>query len=180
MLKSSPCHDFIFDWHGLLSIYKATAENSFMWKGTKHFNIPQDALAIRRETDAIQLNNMSNKTHTLHYCVLFPYRWISIAQVLCDSFIDVLQGWWPSANQVTLEDMGETDCYQTTTKQNAVWTLWLSLGVYCTPGLRSLCPKQLMIDIDGLVQDCGYSSALAMELLQFCAKQTICAALYLP
>ena len=28
--------------------------------------------------------------------------------------------------------------------------------------------------IDGLVQDCSNSSALAMELLQFCTKPSIC------
>ena len=28
--------------------------------------------------------------------------------------------------------------------------------------------------INGLVQDCGDSSALAMELLQFCAKPPVC------
>ena len=30
-----------------------------------------------------------------------------------------------------------------------------------------------MIHIDGLVQDCSNSSALAMELLQFCAKPSM-------
>ena len=35
------------------------------------------------------------------------------------------------------------------------------------------CDLVLKFDIDGLVQDCGNSSVLAMELLQSCAKPLV-------
>ena len=43
------------------------------------------------------------------------------------------------------------------------------IAVWCTAA--TLHPKKLYID--GLVQDCGMSSVLAMEMMQFCTKPLI-------
>ena len=51
-----------------------------------------------------------------------------------------------------------------------------------TPKTKSKFWQAMMqltdVYIDSLVQDCSSSSALAMELLQSCAKPSICSAVY--
>ena len=62
-----------------------------------------------------------------------------------------------SGSEATLKNTGTINWYQTKTQHNTAWTM---------------CRLSY---IDGLVQDCSNSSALAMELLQSCTKPSICA-----
>ena len=68
--------------------------------------------------------------------------------------------WFPPYREIILTHIGECDRHQTTTKYSKAWTVCIILG--------------MNVLIDDLEQDCSNSSALAMELLQFCIKPSKC------
>ena len=69
--------------------------------------------------------------------------------------------------QVTLQDMGKIDQYQSATKHNKAWTK-------CVYFIRLVQERRNSIANIGLVQERRNSIALAMELRLSCTNLSIC------
>ena len=96
---------------------------------------------------------VSQETYTRF--ALFVVLYLSIVPISSRVCSLTLGHWYncPSATDTSLNDIGHTRaCDMTLTKQSST----------------------KHVQIDGLVQNCNNSSALAMELLQSCTKPSIC------
>ena len=99
----------------------------------------------------------------------FIYFMVKFAQRFGDLYLSYLVSLLPVATYVSLVLMSEQDTYN-----QGPWGPDAKSLVFASYRSSWFCSAAIEEKhIDGLTQDCSNSSALALELLQFCVKPTI-------